>query len=310
MASENNLPELAAKIIHISFIFGWISPLMLAYTVLFPNFKISYRSIYTIIGLTALFCIHITFNTMTVHEVVEGDIFKFLYLPLGSILFASGMIIEIILIWQRVMQINRLINIESPFKGTRFLIIYTISCTLAMLIIGISRAFPTLNVPALLWGIPISIGNTYFALIFTKDKGFLYITPARLSAIIIADKNSGISLYSKNYKKDFPAEDILSSLFNSLNYSLKKTVQSSTDMEHIGFGDKSVLIAHGKRVSVLMIVSEVNLVTKSISKYLARVFEQEFQDLIQLGENMPIHDSFLYKNFDIVVDNVRQYIPL
>ena len=179
-----------------------------------------------------------------------------------------------------------------------------------MFIIVISRLIPSLQIPALTFGIPLSITNVYFAITFAKDKGFLYITPARLEAIIIADKQSGIPLFSKNFHEETPAEDLLSSLFNALNYSLQETIHSTTDIEHIGFGDKSVLIASGNRVSSLMIVSEINLVTQSISKYLTKTFEQNYKDLIQMEKEMPVHQSDLFKEFSVVVDRIRQYIPL
>jgi hypothetical protein len=86
-------------------------------------------------------------------------------------------------------------------------------------------------------------------------------------------------------------------------------VKSDSKLEEIRFGDKVALMHHGSWVTTLMIVSEVNFITKSIASYLTNKFEKFYGKKYQ-NRKVKIVNKEDYKEFQTIFHYVRDFIPM
>ena len=81
-------------------------------------------------------------------------------------------------------------------------------------------------------------------------------------------------------------------------------------LKEITFGDKIVLMHSGEWITSLVIVSEINLITKNMVSFLTKQFENEFYGKrIEIDSSVSI-DVGQFSTFDKTVNLVRSYMPL
>ncbi|MDH5644830.1 MAG: hypothetical protein OEZ01_02415, partial [Candidatus Heimdallarchaeota archaeon] len=124
--------------------------------------------------------------------------------------------------------------------------------------------------------------------------------------IIISHNDSGLRLYSKMYSPSLPIEDLIVGLIDGVNSSLKSNLAISS-INNISFIDKQIFISYGKVINVLMITSNINIITRRLAKYLCDQFEKEFGiDLVGI-DDFGIVETSVYNRFDVELAYVNSY---
>ncbi len=290
---------------------GQIGILLFCFSIILPNFKPNYRSIALNTTITTVNIAAAFINLITLENKVIDDSIIIQFHPLGIFFMALSFFLLVVVVRKRIIEVSKIIKQkESPFTTTRSLSILSILLTLTLTFMILSRVDMIHGVPTYAWLIPASLTAFYFSFSFTKDKTFFFVTPAQLDTIIITDKKSGVTLFSYAFNKEALMHDLVGSVFSALKTSIKELIKSNSDTElnQISFGDKFVLLAPGKWTTTLMIVSENNLITQNVCKYLTREFESHFEQFL-IRENKSINTSS-YEVFSAVIEEVRQYIPL
>lgn len=163
--------------------------------------------------------------------------------------------------------------------------------------------------PAHTFWIPLSIVFMITAYHLYLDQSYPFVVPVQLLGIIVVQRETGVSITSKNFTSQLPTIDLLGGLFSALDLSLKEAVQSAENIEDIVFGDKVVHIAPGKTISTMMIVNKNSLISRSLCQYVNQEFERMYGHNFPSGTVVAINRND-YADFETIFDEVRKYLPL
>lgn len=163
------------------------------------------------------------------------------------------------------------------------------------------------DLPSNTFLLPFSLVILLSAYFINKEESYPFVIPVKLYGIIITEKDTGLTILTKDYQDEIPTIELLGNLFTALDLSLQETIQSTKTIEDIIFGDKVVHIVTGNFISTIMIVSKNSLITKSLTKHLTHKFETMFRDQFSTP-GMLDQNEFL--KFESAFSEVRRYLPL
>ncbi|MFW9992360.1 MAG: hypothetical protein ACFFD4_09960 [Candidatus Odinarchaeota archaeon] len=274
-----------------------------------PDFKNRYRNIIFLIFLVAIDMTAAVANFYTLDITTNGLKLLVSIDPLALIFTAGLIILFFFIILKRIREVTKIVKTGNPFITVRSLAIYTVLFGLTFTVVVINRLFPFIPVPTFSFTLPLSAVAVYLTYAFSKSKAFFFITPTNLEAINIVNRFSGITLFASS-EKGISAEMLFGGLFTALSYSLKEILKSQEYLESVSFGDKTVIIAPGRWVTTLMLVSNRNLIATSICKYLTRKFEKMFQEELACTGNRPgLAKTAIFEPFSQEINEIRKYFP-
>ncbi|MHA2362684.1 MAG: hypothetical protein ACXAC7_01905 [Candidatus Hodarchaeales archaeon] len=308
--TPNKVNDLGVATHRFGFLVGMIGIAFWVGAFILPNLKFNYRSISLLVSMVVLniSCGLINFFTIT-HEIKNHTII-IEFDPIGLITLIFSIMLFIKLFRDRIQQIISISSnsSESPFINIKARIIFSviILSTLSTLLIVIIN--PDIGLPGYSWILPYSLIFLYFSYAFSKDRGFWFITPAKLYAVIITDKKSGTEVYIKRFTEEIK-DEFFGPLLKSIDIIIRDVLHSSEQLKQISYHDKAVLIIEEKNIVLFCILSENNLISQSIAQYLAKDFENRFSDFIPIKKSRVINmDDFM--EFEAVIDTIRPFIPL
>jgi hypothetical protein len=251
------------------------------------------------------------YNAITFEVTVTGEFVDTIYDPVGTILIFLFYVVLIFFLSKRVKEIITILgkDYKSPFTSLPTLL-FILIWALTLIMVYVYAQFLGGNlIPQYIYNVLTALLFLYVSIAMSKDRAFFFVTPTSLDAVIVMEQKTGTALFSKSFKEDLMAEELLSNVFSLLDISLQEALRSSTKLQEIRFGDKSVIIDSGEWVSSVLIVSEGNFVTKSITKFLTKKFEEMFENPKKEHKDQVINVSD-YISFEIPVNTTRPFIPL
>ncbi|MFW9991643.1 MAG: hypothetical protein ACFFD4_06255 [Candidatus Odinarchaeota archaeon] len=305
----NSLNESFIFMDRIGYILGVLGIMIVAYSFLLVDFKPAYQSLFFFCFITGYGMMTAIYNSLNMEVTVIGEYIEASYPATGMVMIAVFYVFILAILVSRVRNVIRILGRDN-IRTVRTLktSIGFFAIIFFIIVIYLLTEFFA-STPGNLAHIFIPLLPIYALVVTWKDQGFFFITPTKLDAIIIMNKESGLTLYSRSFEKDLPPEALISSMFSALNISLQETVQSDSTLDEIRFGDKYVLMDHGKLVTSLLIVSDNNFVTAAVSKYLTKSFEKQYGEKIASTGKKPLKSGD-YKSFGDTISFVRLFIPL
>lgn len=277
---------------------------------LLTNLGQSYRSVFMLVFYSSLVTASAFVNAITLtHEIVGGKL-QVDYDPIGLFLFIATIFFSISFFIYRAVQVKRIVGgVSSPFTSYQSLLVFAILGSLAFGTLFATRIVSNSPLPTFTWGIFVATTVLYFIRAFSKDKAFFFITETKLDGIIVTDKNSGLTLQSKSFTGETEIETLLGSIFSALNMSIKDTIRSEKELEHVSFGDKVVLASSGTWCTVFGVVSQRNFVAEAVVRFVALEYEKIHEGSYKTGEVMVVTKEKEQK-FESLMSTVRRYLPL
>ncbi|OLS27559.1 MAG: hypothetical protein HeimC3_03380 [Candidatus Heimdallarchaeota archaeon LC_3] len=312
LSTPNNLNLDSVFFDRLGFFFGELGLVLIVYAVILVDFKMTYRSFFQLNFVNLLIFSNMAYTALNIEIKVVGNFILTNYTLLGSFLFLSQFVLIVLILIKRIRTVLDIKKSEraSPITSRIWLIIFVMIAISTLSFYSISRFLFPGALPNYTYMVFISILFIYFALSIHKDKAFFFITSVSLNSIIMIEQRTGLVFQGISYQSEVKLpEELVSGIFSMLNISLKDTVKSDSKLEEIRFGDKVVLMNHGKIVTTLLIVSETNFVTKSIASYLTYQFEKSFLHSYE-NEMRIILNKDNYKEFQEVFKFVREFIPI
>ncbi|MHA2249826.1 MAG: hypothetical protein ACXAD7_05660 [Candidatus Kariarchaeaceae archaeon] len=314
ISTSENIPEKSIYLGKVAWSLLGPFYILLTFAFMLPNFKPTYLDILQLSVVVALnsslsFISYFTADS----KITTSGYIRNEFSLLGVVLFFLSTGVFFYYLLHRFYDIKKITNTSDTFISLKEMIIIIIIAliTLATVVVsfrikGIENALE-LDIPGNSFMIPFSFVFMISAYHIYKDQSYPFIIPVNLYGIIIADRESGLTILTKDYQTEIHAMDLLGNLFTVLNLSLQDTIKSSKTIEDIIFGDKVVHIASGSIISTITIVSKNSLITKSITKYLTKEFEKRYMKILRMDGPMNRND---FVDFDTVFDDVRKYLAL
>jgi hypothetical protein len=308
--SVNSIARVAWSCLGLFYIF-------LTFAFMLPNFKIDYLDIFQlsiVVGINASLSV-VTYYTVKV-TITDSGYLRNEFSISSAILFFASTGIFFYFVFRRFRDIKTHTEAsETEFISLTTMISIVIIAFITLTIIlvtfrlsGVENVFE-LDIPGYSFMIPFSFIFTITAYYIYQDQSYPFIIPVNLFGIIIADRETGITIMTKDYQSEIHAIDLLGNLFTALDMTLQDTVKSSKTIEDIIFGDKVIHIASGSMISTITIVSKNSLITKSITKYITKEFEKRYKEDLKDIINTPL-DRNTFVEFNTVFDEVRKYLAL
>jgi hypothetical protein len=280
-----------------------------------PNFKPSYFDIFQ---LTIIVGINIALSFMlyfTIEVKLTGNGFLRTTLPLSSAgLFVISTSIFLYYFFHRLFEVKRITSQENvSFISIKEMTIIVSIAIFSLFIIlltfrlqGIDNIFE-MDLPGHSFLVPFAFIFMVSAYYINKDQSYPFVIPVMLYGIIITEKDTGLTILTKDYQTEIPAIELLGNLFTALDMSLQETVKSTKTIEDIIFGDKVIHIASGSIVSTILIVSKNSLITKSLAKYVTKEFEHRYSHLFDPSKALNQAD---FMGFEEIFREIRKYLAL
>lgn len=209
--------------------------------------------------------------------------------------------------------INRSLQIKHTTKNTDifmfspvFIISFGVLFFLTILSFSLTSFIPEIEIPMFILLFPLSLVILLVTYAFLQGNTALFTIPVTFYAMIVTEQQSGLVIFSESTEKDSAGEDLLGGLFTALNLSLKETIQSKKELEEISFGDKVVHIVPGSNITSFMITSEKTLMTTTLSKFVTKSFERQYNEILSSKEVVGLNTSE-FKDFKDQIDVVRSY---
>ncbi|NHJ31612.1 MAG: hypothetical protein FK732_02000 [Asgard group archaeon] len=313
-SSENSIPEDASYYGRVAWSLLGPFYILLTFAFMLPNFRPTY---WDILQLSVVVGLNMSMSFVAYYSIrptlTDTGFIRNEFSISAVILFTIANLLFFYYLLRRFYEVKNIKNTSEAFISLNEMIIIIILAVFTLLTIlvsfrlrGVSNIFE-LNVPGYSFMVPFSFIFMFAAYHIYKDQSYPFIIPVNLHGIIIADRETGITILTKDYQTEIHAMDLLGNLFTVLNLSLQDTIKSTKTIEDIVFGDKVVHIASGSIVSTIVIVSKNSLITKSITKHLTKEFEKRYMDILKMDGPLNRND---FVDFDTVFDNVRKYLAL
>ena len=277
-----------------------------------PTFTVSYTSIFENIFNFVLFISVGLINYFTVTITVDNDILDIHQ----SLITFFGIVVTLLFVMltmrKRYIMIKSVIERSEKIQKTiykRFYFEFIILLVVYFLFVAV-RIFKIHVLPAqgMLYLIPASLLFLLTAFNF-KYVRMWFVTSSELFAVIIAEKNSGIEMFSKLF---LPLENknFISSFLKATNVTTQQIINSNKSFEIMAFSDKVILAVEGDLIVTFVICSDWNVTTYSLTKYVTKTFEKIFSKELLAYEEQNLLNKKDYESFDEIIEHVRNYIPL
>lgn len=293
---------------------------LLMISILLPTIANKYENLFLLILLSMLTIAASIINYQTITFEISSTGFMIIsYNSLLSffLMIANAMAYVIVLI-VRIQNVSHILKTKSDgnfqthhILSLKFFTVHSILVSITIGTLFVTRFLPIgNNMPGLTWFIPLSAIVLYLSYAVFQDESFLFITPARLDAILISDKKSGMSLLTKNFQNDVKVEELLGNLLSAVNISLKINLQSKGNLEQITYGDKVIVTFTGEYITCFLIVTQSNFITASIARYVTKTYEKKFSKKLLDSRKHKIVNANIFRDFEKELDFVRKFIPL
>ncbi len=287
----------------------------MTFAFMLPNFKPSY---FDILQLTIIVAINISLSFMlyfTLDVELTDNGFLRTTLPISSAgLFIISTLIFLYYFFHRLFEVKAITSQDNTSRisikemtiivSIALFSLFTILLTFRLQ--GINNIFEV-DLPGHSFLLPFSFIFMVSAYYINKDQSYPFVIPVMLYGIIIAERDTGLTILTKDYQTEIPAIELLGNLFTALDISLQETVKSTKTIEDIIFGDKVIHIASGSLISTILIVSKNSLITKSLAKYVTREFENRYSNLFGFDKILNQADFLEFEN---VFRDIRKYLAL
>ena len=289
---------------------GFLSLIFLNLAIILPDIEYNYFTVFFIAFISASTVASMFCYIFTESFIVKNNFMVVSVNPLGVLFLVSSITCILLSFGNKIYKISLILK-EKPcfFTSFKTLLIFFLLLFIAFLTLILSRAETTITISSDLWFIPLSLVFVYFSYAFKKDPAFFFITSTKIEALIIAEKNNGISIFSHSFNENQYAEDLLASLLTALDMSFKEALQSTKRIERIIYGDKAIVFSFGEKILVILIVTQFNFVCRNICILLKRKFEKRFHQVL-FTEEPEVHNIKVFENFDAEVLKIQRYFPL
>lgn len=320
-STPTSIDENTLAFIGLGYFFSISAIMVITYTVILIDFKYSYSNIIEIIAFTWVSGVDSIYNSITFTTKLDNGTIETIYDPIG-IIFIILFFGMVIFIWsKRFYQISKIYQRQEKFGNIlRSLLIFILigSLFISIYVISVVVFDYTGDSSFIMGGMFTFIGT----IALLRNNAFLFITDIHLDSIIIIEKRSGMRLYSKDFNNHNnnnnnsanlnDDSDFIGSVISAINISFSSTIQSQKDLTELSFADKKVLIYTGSTVRSILIVSNTNLIAKSVSRHLVQKFEKKFGLEIKekFKNNSFVNKKSDYIDFDQEVAYVRKFLPL
>ena len=320
LSTTSHIDDFSSDFSGLGYFLSITSIMFVTYALMFIDFRGSDQQILELIFLTWIGGVTAVYNGVTFHaELSEGSI-QIIYNPLG-ILFVGVFFGLVIYFWvKRFRQISKIYRLQNAGKNvSKELSVFILLGCLLIIIYIIFVIFLNLHgdYSFIAGGILTIIGIAFLI----TNNAFLFVTDIKLDSIIIIEKQSGLRLFSKEFNNDLndmtdeeglDTSDFISSVISTINVSLSKTIRSHKDLTEMAFSNKTVIIYSGEVVRSILIVSDSNVITKGISRYIVKKFEKKFGKTIEEKFNNGVFISRIsdYIDFEKEISYIREFIPL
>ena len=272
-----------------------------------PAFTVSYSSILVNILVYVLFISVGLINYFTIQINVVADAIQTKQ-SLGAIVGVVVLLVFVMFVmYQRYLMIKLVIKRSQKVKDSLYTRFYYVFFFLLMIYFLVST-FRTFIPYGLFYLLPVSLIFLLSAYNF-KSIRIWFVTSSELFAVIISEKNSGIEMYSKSI---LPLENsfFISSFLKATNISTQQIINSNKSFEVMAFSDKVILAVEGESVVTFVICSDWNVTTYAVTQYLTKTFEKNFSNELHDYKNNSLLNKKEYEKFDVVIESIRNYIPL
>jgi uncharacterized membrane protein YidH (DUF202 family) len=307
--SPNIVNSLGEEFHRVGQIFAYLGLIFLTLTIIIPNFKANYKYLIQISLILMIFVSAAIINYFTVIQEVKQEVISIKNTSVGSLLTIIGMLYLIYTFINRSNQINKILNKDDVqlIKTKPFI---TISFLLMTIVLFFFFARFGLEIfPAYGYFLPLSATILYFTFFFFQKTELFFLTPIELHRIVITHKSSGLELYSKSFgSSDNISDDFFSEILTGATSSLKKAIDAKRGLDQIRYFDRVIQSAEEYDILAYIIVSDYNVITTSIVKWIARKFQNEFSYQFS-DKDKKFFDNEKFKNFDKYTEKARAYIP-
>lgn len=287
----------------------------MTFAFMLPNFKPSY---FDILQLTIIVAINISLSFIlyfTLDVELTDNGFLRTTLPISSAgLFIISTLLFLYYFFQRLFEVKTITSQDNTSRiSIKEMTIIVSIALFSLLTILLTFRLQEINnifevdLPGHSFLLPFSFIFMVSAYYINKDQSYPFVIPVKLYGIIIAERDTGLTILTKDYQTEIQAIELLGNLFTALDLSLQETVKSTKTIEDIIFGDKVIHIASGSLISTILIVSKNSLITKSLAKYVTREFENRYSNLFGLDKVLNQADFIEFEN---VFSDIRKYLAL
>jgi uncharacterized membrane protein YidH (DUF202 family) len=307
--SPNTVDSIGVEFHKVGQIFAYIGLYFLTITVILPNFKANYKYLVEISFILIMFVSAGLINYFTVVQEVNEQVISIKNTTFGSLLTIMGLAFLIYSLIRRSNQIKNILNKDEVevVKTKPF-----ITFSLLILVIALFFLFARFGLeifPAYGYFLPLSATILYFIFFFFQKTELFFLTPIELHRIVITQKTSGLELYSKSFSSlDNISDGFFSEILTGATSSIKTVIDAKRGLDQIRYFDRVIQSAEEDDIVAYIIVSDYNVITTSIAKWLAKKFQKEYLRKYPNKESKFIEKEE-FKKFDKYAETARAYIP-
>lgn len=307
--SPNTIDSMGFEFHRVGQIFAYVGLYFLTIVVILPNFKANFKDLFEISFILLMFGSAALINYFTVVQEIKEQVIIIKNTTLGSLLTIIGIAFLIYSLIKRSNQIKNILN-KDEIEVIKTKPFFTFSLLLAVIALFFLFARFGLEIfPAYGYFLPLSITILYFIFFFFQKTELFFLTPIELHRIVITYKESGLELYSKSFSSsDNVNDDFFSEILTGATSSLKKVIDAKRGLDQIRYFDRVIQSAEENDVVAYIIVSDYNIITTSVAKWLAKKFQNELTKQYPEKRKKFI-DEEKFKKFDKYIKTARDYIP-
>ena len=288
----------------------YFSESLIMVTFILPTFSVNYKSIFLIALNFSLFISVAIINYFTIEVGVNDGMLivkQSLITLLGITLLLCFVFFVFRIRYTLIKKITRNSNQNSEKLSFWFYIEFYTLVGLFFILISI-RSILNVHFYSFLYLLPVSLLFLLTVFNFIKIR-IWFVTDASLHGIIIADKYSGVEIYSKLFL-ELENKDYITSFLKAMNITTQKMINSEKPLEVLAFADKVILAVENQFTVTFMLCSEWNLSTYSITKYIANLFEKLFSMELKNYKSSGVLNKKEFLAFNNSIEKVRNYLPL
>ena len=168
----------------------------------------------------------------------------------------------------------------------RISIIYFIS-VLGTLIFSMLRSFRVIDFPYVnsIDALFLAIGFGYMAWNYLNTPHLFHLdmVDVNLIALFVYDKNSGILLYSYEFKTEIlGAKELISGIFKGIDSLFKEILASDQPLKEVRHGSYIILFNHGTEISIGLMTNLSTIMTNNWLYRFRIEFEKDFKNELEM----------------------------
>ena len=269
-----------------------------------PQIKVNTESIVIVILTTMFSTATYVTDVTTIVYVIKNDKIFISYSNIGAIFLTLSLTMLVLVLMIRFQEIRIILTKKETNpnlianKNFYLLIFLTIISFLVSRLVDF--------MPAYLWAGCSSIGLLYLLFHFKKDRAFYFVSNAKLEAIIVLNTVSGKIQFYRNFQH---IDMLISGVMIAFNISIKNLISSQTDIRHVSFEDKTLLMKTGEFTSTILFVTEKSIISESISSYLAKKFEFYYYPILEQNP-FGVDNLKLFQAFNNDINQIVTYFSI